>query len=138
MRRIELSEAGMLFVSAMCAKEKAAGESEDGLGCEISNSVCGRMVSVGRTELRRPRAPNCARIPNTSMTGMTLRERYERYELSPVRPPLTLVASLIKPHIGTPENVGRLPVSLAGCSPHFSPIESPDVYSLTPLPLRFR
>ena len=45
----------------MCAKEKAAGKSEDGLGCEISTW---RMVSVGRTEPRRPRVPNCAEYIN--------------------------------------------------------------------------
>jgi hypothetical protein len=48
-------------------------------------------------------------------------------ELSPVRLPLALVASLIKFHIGTPERVGHFTV----CSCLYSPrIESPDVYSL--------
>jgi len=48
-------------------------------------------------------------------------------EFSPVRLPLALLTSLIKPrlpHIGTPENVGLF------ASPQYSPIELYDVYPL--------
>ena len=54
----------------------------------------------------------------------------KRYELSQVRLPLALVASLIKLQIGSLENVGLFAV----CSPQYFPMESSDVYSPALLP----
>ena len=48
------------------------------------------------------------------------------YKLSPARLQLTLVTSLIKLHIDTPESVGLFTV----CSSEYTSIPSPDVYSL--------